>query len=355
MTTLSQIGGVFIDAYNQSVKEDIAGTITTRVDASNMTFITDMNKIPKPTSFANVEQVFRSHTLNEILPYLPDEDCFFDSRHWVYNTTDGVLPFSVTTRIDANNQQFLKEMKDIRPFNTDKEGLCRTLKAQYYKNGAANFLNKDGGSFAATGVIEKDTSIKENKQSLRIPQATAQGYVEVEPGSLFDGSYPNSKTRRRRVQDNGQSSPTLTANGEPPYYYEGTEEWKTIIGNKQMNPFRGDVEEISPCITSACGAGGGMTPMLTDAELETTKTKDFIEQVRGHQPMNYRIRKLTPRECFRLMGVSETDIDKIQAAGISNSQQYKMAGNSIVVDVLEHIFRKLFVDRKQETQQLWMF
>lgn len=181
-------------------------------------------------------------------------------------------------------------------------------------------------------------------EPLRIPQATAQGYVEVEPGSLFDGSYPNSKTRRGRVQDNGQSSPTLTANGEPPYYYEGTEEWKTIIGNKQMNPFRGDVDEISPCITSACGAGGGMTPMLTDAELETTKTKEFIEQVRGHQPMNYRIRKLTPRECFRLMGVSETDIDKIQAAGISNSQQYKMAGNSIVVDVLEHLLKNLFVD-----------
>lgn len=49
---------------------------------------------------------------------------------------------------------------------------------------------------------------------------------------------------------------------------------------------------------------------------------------------NYRIRKLTPRECFRLMGVSEKDIDNIQKSGISKTQQYKMAGNSIVVDVL---------------------
>lgn len=57
----------------------------------------------------------------------------------------------------------------------------------------------------------------------------------------------------------------------------------------------------------------------------------------------YRIRKLTPRECFRLMDVDETDIDKIQAAGISNSQQYKMAGNSIVVSCLYHIFDKLFI------------
>lgn len=203
-------------------------------------------KIKKPKTFHNVEQIFRSHTLNEILPHLPDEDCFFDSRHWVYNTTEGVLPFSVTTRIDANNQQFLKEMK-------------------------------------------------ENKETLRIPQATTQGYVEVEPGSLFDGSYPNSKTRRGRVQDNGQSSPTLTANGEPPSYYEGVKD------------------------------------------------------------MNYRIRKLTPRECFRLMGVSESDIDKIQQSGVSQTQQYKMAGNSIVVDVLEHIFRKMFVDKEQESQQLRLF
>lgn len=66
---------------------------------------------------------------------------------------------------------------------------------------------------------------------------------------------------------------------------------------------------------------------------------------------NMRIRKLTPRECFRLMGVDDADIDKIQAAGISNTQQYKMAGNSIVVDVIFHIFRKLLKDRGQEQKQ----
>lgn len=69
----------------------------------------------------------------------------------------------------------------------------------------------------------------------------------------------------------------------------------------------------------------------------------------------YRIRKLTPREYFRLMGVSDEDIDKIQAAGISKTQQYKMAGNSIVVDVLYHIFRKMFINKKDENQQLSLF
>lgn len=61
----------------------------------------------------------------------------------------------------------------------------------------------------------------------------------------------------------------------------------------------------------------------------------------------FRIRKLTPRECFRLMGVDDKDIDKIQAAGVSNSGQYKLAGNSIVVDVLFHIFRRMFIDTEE--------
>lgn len=69
----------------------------------------------------------------------------------------------------------------------------------------------------------------------------------------------------------------------------------------------------------------------------------------------FQIRKLTPRECFRLMDVSEEDIDRIQKAGISRSQQYKMAGNSIVVACLYHIFRKLFIEQESESQQLTIF
>ena len=70
---------------------------------------------------------------------------------------------------------------------------------------------------------------------------------------------------------------------------------------------------------------------------------------------NYRIRKLTPRECFRLMGVDEPQIDTLLSAGISNSQLYKLAGNSIVVDVLCGIFRKMFIDTANENQQMTLF
>lgn len=69
----------------------------------------------------------------------------------------------------------------------------------------------------------------------------------------------------------------------------------------------------------------------------------------------YRIRKLTPKEAFRLMGVDDADIDKIQSTGISNSAQYKLAGNSIVVDVLYHIFRKAFCEKNNEAQQMTLW
>ena len=57
---------------------------------------------------------------------------------------------------------------------------------------------------------------------------------------------------------------------------------------------------------------------------------------------NYRIRKLTPKEYMRLMGFSDEDYEKCKAVGMSDSQLYKQAGNSIVVNVLEEIFKKMF-------------
>ena len=65
-------------------------------------------------------------------------------------------------------------------------------------------------------------------------------------------------------------------------------------------------------------------------------------KVAENEVEGYRIRKLTPRECFRLMGFSDDDFDKAQSIGISNSQLYKQAGNSIVVDVLYHIYKELY-------------
>lgn len=62
---------------------------------------------------------------------------------------------------------------------------------------------------------------------------------------------------------------------------------------------------------------------------------------------NVRIRKLTPRECLRLMGWKDEQINKIQNAKISGTQQYRQAGNGIVVQVLEAIFKALFLAEEE--------
>lgn len=83
-----------------------------------------------------------------------------------------------------------------------------------------------------------------------------------------------------------------------------------------------DVNKVATALTaSPVGNAGGYTPLYGDIT-------------------NYRIRKLTPKECWRLMGFSDDDFHKAEEVN-SNSQLYKQAGNSIVVDVLEGIFKQL--------------
>ena len=59
-----------------------------------------------------------------------------------------------------------------------------------------------------------------------------------------------------------------------------------------------------------------------------------------HEGGNVRIRKLTPKECWRLMGFDDSDFEKAEAV-CSNTQLYKQAGNSIVVPVIEAIYKQL--------------
>ena len=109
-----------------------------------------------------------------------------------------------------------------------------------------------------------------------------------------------------------------------------------------------------PCIAASRGRNpdnpsSRVAGLPTEQRLEfntkgTSNTITTVQKDNYVVETTYRIRKLTPRECFRLMGMRDDDIDKIQAAGISNTQQYKMAGNSIVVNVLEAIFGELFME-----------
>lgn len=78
-------------------------------------------------------------------------------------------------------------------------------------------------------------------------------------------------------------------------------------------------------------------------EKEKSKVSNLQKDNRKSNGMcGIRIRKLTPRETFRLMGFSDENFDAAQKAGVSNSQLYKQAGNSIVVDVLYYIYVELY-------------
>ena len=129
------------------------------------------------------------------------------------------------------------------------------------------------------GVSNTLTTVQKDNIVL-VKQATKQGYTECELGGVADFSFPDSATRRGRVQECGNVCPTIMAQ------------------NQEL------------------------------CRIET----------------QYRIRKLTPRECGRLMGVSDEDIDKMAAVN-SNTQLYKQFGNSIVVDVMCAMFKNLNIDQ----------
>lgn len=92
------------------------------------------------------------------------------------------------------------------------------------------------------------------------------------------------------------------------------------------------------------------------------RKKTTIHLPKDAEGKELRIRKLTPRECFRAMDVDEDKIDAMMSKNekgeqiISNSQLYKLAGNSIVVSCMEHMFRNLFYGSEpEEGTQLFLF
>lgn len=99
-------------------------------------------------------------------------------------------------------------------------------------------------------------------------------------------------------------------------------------GNDQMNRIYSP-EGLAPTLKTVSG-GGREVKVLT----------------------NGRYRKLTPKEYFRLMGFSGSDYELLAKNGISKIQIYKMAGNSIVVTVLEHLFKQIYTPGTQSIDSL---
>ena len=197
------------------------------------------------------------------------------------------------------------------------------LDSNYYKGTTIEqYMNKH----------RRQLVIENNKVAIR--QATKQGYIEREVGGVADLSYPDSKTRRGRVQDNGNTCPTITATETGICRIEPKERFfkqaLETLNENDCNP--GDtINAFNKHVDKS-----GCSPTLT------TRPEGFKTAILPVTD-DIRIRKLTPKECFRLMGFSDENFDAAQSVGISNSQLYKQAGNSIVVDVLYYIYRELYI------------
>ncbi len=100
-----------------------------------------------------------------------------------------------------------------------------------------------------------------------------------------------------------------------------------------------DTDGLSPCLNTM--QGGNREPKIVCEQRSDEGLQFFKDNyLLTAKDTAFRIRKLTPLECWRLMGFDDEDFYKAQNAGISNSQLYKQAGNSIVVNVLQAIFRQ---------------
>lgn len=116
---------------------------------------------------------------------------------------------------------------------------------------------------------------------MKVKTATKKGYVEVREGDVFDIAFPESKTRRARVIDGGKTAPTLDTGCEVGY---------VVLDGKK-----------------------------------------FV------------VRRLTPRECFRLQGFPDEYFDRAAEVS-SDSQLYKQAGNSVTVNVIYEFAKRLMLD-----------
>ena len=163
-------------------------------------------------------------------------------------------------------------------------------------------------------------------ETVKIKQATAQGYIECEVGGVEDLSFPDSKTRRGRVQEKGQVSPTLMA-GEQ------------------------DICRIETVLFDRSG-------YIKETDISNTLTaNDPLRTLGNHNPVigaiepQYRIRKLTPKECWRLMDFLDDDFNKAAQVN-SPTQLYTQAGNSICRNVLVAIIGQMLEGKEDEYKKI---
>lgn len=331
--------------------------------------------LPKYLLMENVDALVSKKYIDSFNNWLERlENLGYHSYYQVINAKNAGVPqnrkrifvFSILKEIDTGKFTFPV------PFDNGirlKDVLEDTVAERYYLSDekVASFL----GNLIKT----------EDEDTVSIKQATKDGYIKCDLPGVADLSYPESTTRRGRVQENGTVSPTLTAaqtgicklekittnKGEDskiatyslngyPLHTDENGNIKTIVAMRGRNPENPSDRTV--------GAPTEQRLEVNTNEISnclTTVQKDNLV-MEGEILLPYiRIRKLTPKECHRLMGFDDIDVDRCKAVGMSDAQGYKQAGNSIVTNVIaliaEHFYKAQYdesyecLDEKMENFQ----
>lgn len=164
---------------------------------------------------------------------------------------------------------------------------------------------------------------------LLIKAKTKDGYQIAYPGDSIDTAFSGENSRRGRVGN--QIAHTLTTSATQAYYFI------------DLNPDP-KLTEIARCITARQDSGisnrktehSGVFVENSDVLDDNEKFAVAFVEPNGEVHID-RIRKLTPRECWRLQGFTDEQFDKARATGLSDSRLYKMAGNAVTVNVISEI------------------
>lgn len=246
----------------------------------------------------------------------------------------------IKTFSDMTNRNGYIRGKCFKPHELDDNRVANTIKTtagsrpedNYVKRKYDEFIDENGympeifnpynktevKDVAKTITGECGSTTSSAAHLIRIPEATKKGYAEASDG---DGVYINRPHQKRGVVQKNKiqtikTTPDVGVVVEKKIKYEEPLERE---GWHNMNKIVLNPDGISTTINA--------------------QSNNSLQKIK--EP-SLRIRKLTPLECWRLMGFDDEDFYKAQGAGISNTQLYKQAGNSIVVNVLEKIFINLF-------------
>ena len=199
---------------------------------------------------------------------------------------------------------------------------------------------------------------------LPIKSKTKDGYQIAYPGDSIDTAFSGLNSRRGRV--GSQIAHTLTTSATQAVFYllperendrishrpltqsvklvgqNKSNEMDTCVHFIDLNPDP-KLTEIARCITARQDSGisnrnaehSGVFVESTDFTDDEKFAVVFVEP-NGEVHIG-RIRKLTPRECWRLQGFTDEQFDKAKATGLSDSRLYKMAGNAVTVNVISEI------------------